>query len=236
MKVRATIRFTNVLRHALRHKKAELGLFILIIFFVFLVVVYLRFCNNSFPAAEVYGHVIDPIISITTALIAIFIYYKQLFDDWVKSLPLKLTVHFVKDSKYVMTCHKALLVSESDIRNWTQQIGMQMNNGEHLHFKPFFNFIKRGEIEMDQKGSYRHYEVIYYLSFLPGEETDKKDKDGKPTIAKGNNDLRSKYLVWWDNDPDTEHNENVFFDEQPNKPKSIEQAIEQKKKQLQTIQ
>jgi len=220
-----------VLNYSYAAKRLELIIFGSIILVVLLIILYLKLYNSSFPASNFYGSILDPFLSIATVFIAISIYYKQMFDDWEKSLPLKLTAHFVKGEKYIMTCYEAVLISEADIRNWTQQIGSQMNNGEYLQFKPFFKFDKRGEIITESDIAYKHYAVTYFLSYLPGEETDKKDKEGKTVIAKGDIELKTKYLVWWDNDPNASTNEAIFFDTHENAPRTVIEAIAEKNRQ-----
>lgn len=170
----------------------------------------LNFNNNGFfTKRRVWDKWFDPGISLFTALVAIFIALQNTFRDWNESLTKRLTVHFVFGEKYIMTCHEAFLSSEGDIRQWGQQIGRQMDDDENLSFYPFITPIKKSKkFDSISKEVFKPYEVVFYLKAIPTK----------------NNELRNKYLVWWDNSDRTAGNKAVYFNEQPKVAKTIDEA------------
>ncbi|MBK8563976.1 MAG: hypothetical protein IPN76_11700 [Saprospiraceae bacterium] len=85
-------------------------------------------------------------IFIATVILAI----GELNNDWEAHLPKRLTVIFTFQGLPVMKCEEAWLAGESDIRQWSQQIGKQMSDGEYLDFEPFVEqneeVVERGEV------------------------------------------------------------------------------------------
>lgn len=107
---------------------------------------------------------IDPIAGIMTLLVAIGIALIGYQREWLESLPKTLTVHYVYDGKYYLSCYYADLASEGDIRNWAQQIGLQMTNGAFLDFNPFFNLNSPEVITLEPRGrKTKHYEITILL-------------------------------------------------------------------------
>lgn len=112
--------------------------------------------------------VIDPIIGVTTLLIAFSVWRGEVNEDWKNSIPKKLTVVFRYQDKEVMRCNRADLASEADIRQLGQQIGSQMARTRDLKFiAPLVKQVK-GEVTFEQDiGFFKDYEVIFVLTELP---------------------------------------------------------------------
>lgn len=127
----------------------------------------LLYQSENTYAKPLYDFGVDPFINTFTFFLAIFLGLESIYNEYEETLPLLLTVHFMKPGlngdtdRYVMSCHKAVLASEADLRQWAQQIGQQMNEGKHLQFKPFFKITKRKELIKYNEEDALHYEVVY---------------------------------------------------------------------------
>jgi len=171
-----------------------------------------------------YTNLFDPIISITTVAIAIYIWYFQQYNYWKESLPKRLTVHFVyfdkvtKTNKAILSCYEAYLAGASDVRAWSQQIGLQMTNKSQLDFYPYLNslqpVIKKSTFDLDENTNKLFdillYEVTFYL---------------RSDEFKLRQEIKGKYIIWLDNNPVNAENIELPIDYQPNKPFTIEEAI-----------
>lgn len=140
---------------------------------------------------------IDPFFSTVTAALALVIWLRDSYHTWKNNLPKRLSFHFKLKEEYVLTCHKAFLSGESDIRAWSQQIAKQMCGNENLDFLPYIQLEKK-DIEKDEDGLYTHYIATFYLSKLN-------------TYLTQNNG----YIVWWENNPKTPENKSVCFNSRP---------------------
>ncbi|MEZ5591827.1 MAG: hypothetical protein R3F53_14385 [Gammaproteobacteria bacterium] len=78
---------------------------------------------------------VDPAISIITLIVAIAIWWQESSENWINSLPKKLTVRFIYQGKVVMLCKRAYLSGEGDIRPLGQQIGTQMAENPRLDLR-----------------------------------------------------------------------------------------------------
>lgn len=78
----------------------------------------------------------EPIVTILTLAVAIIIWWVETVEAWERQLPKRLRVFFVHGEgaikKPVMVCEDAVLVGDSDVRNWAFQLGKQMNQGKDL--------------------------------------------------------------------------------------------------------
>lgn len=170
-----------------------------------------------------WSNIIDPIVTLITVSTALLVYFSNSKKDWENSLEKRLTVHFEWNGKFLMTCHEAYLSNESDIRAWGQTIGSQMTKNTSLKFYPFISENKKSNnIFYDEKinQEYKLYEVTFHLINI--DEQTKEDKQP---------DLKSKYLVWWENNDKSHGNKEVWFNEQPTLPKSIDEAIAELERQ-----
>ena len=117
---------------------------------------------------------LDPAISITTFVVAIFLGWYAWHRDWNTNLPKYLTVRFFWEGKIRMIGYKAWLPHESDVRNWGQSIGQQLNFGSFLNFHSYPDFklnpaTRSGSPELDshQKELVNHYVYDVYLTKIP---------------------------------------------------------------------
>lgn len=115
--------------------------------------------------------VAEPTTGLTTLLVVIAVFYRELEQDWENSLPKSLTVNFEYKEKLVLRCEDAFLAGEADIRQWGQQIGKQMAENENLFFLPNIKQILPSTDKKDERDvsevRKKRYEVIFTLTKLP---------------------------------------------------------------------
>lgn len=111
---------------------------------------------------------LDPLLGLLTLLIAILVWIIQVRREWEDNLPKRLTVQFDYGGRIMMKCEEAMLVGESDIRNWGQQIGQQMSFGTFLKFDPYIK-LEQPKIKYNKtwREYYKHYIATFYLTELP---------------------------------------------------------------------
>ncbi len=176
-----------------------------------------------------YTNLFDPIISITTVAIAIYIWYFQQNNYWKESLPKRLTVHFMYDGKAVLSCFEAYLSGASDVRAWSQQIGGQMT-GAQLSFYPYIDspnpIVKKSYFEIDKKANLSKDIMLYEVFFFLKHDNFIDNKGGfiHPEI-------KGKYLIWLDNNPEKPDNISFAVENRPDHPFTIEKAYEAFEKQ-----
>lgn len=105
-----------------------------LIVFIGLIFVYsykFKFADtNCFP--EQIWLLLDPVSAIFTFLITIVILYNQANEKWKNSLEKRLDIDYIvstnsdEKDKLIAEVKNAYLAGESDIRQWAQQLGMQM--------------------------------------------------------------------------------------------------------------
>jgi hypothetical protein len=84
---------------------------------------------------------LEPYLSVALIVIALFIWYNEQREEWLKSLPKRLnSSYWIKDIM-IMESKNVVLINESDIRAWGQQIGAQMGNERQLSFELHFEII-----------------------------------------------------------------------------------------------
>jgi hypothetical protein len=135
-------RSISILNYALKERRKW---FLVLGFFIVLYALRLIFI----PVHSMWKENFEAIVAGATLLAAVVIAFSSLKQDWEGSLPKRLTVIFTYHDLPVMKCEEAWLAGESDIRQWSQQIGKQMADGEYLEFEPFVNqkdeVVERGE-------------------------------------------------------------------------------------------
>lgn len=100
-------------------------------------------------------------ILIATIILAI----GELNNDWEAHLPKRLTVIFTYKGLPVMKCKEAWLAGESDIRQWSQQIGKQMSDGEYLDFEPFVD--QKESVEEQGEDFFKLYTTTFKVTKVP---------------------------------------------------------------------
>ncbi|SFP83078.1 hypothetical protein [Parafilimonas terrae] len=206
--------FRRNFQFAIKHYKRELKIGLLVLF-VTIVIVFLSWSlGESF--SNFYSAYIDTVISISTLVVGIGLWFAYLDKRRTESLSKKLTVHFKYDKKYIMSCFEAYLSSEADIRQWAQQIGAQISKERQLSFYPYITSLEPKENPANKENnihSFMHYEITIYLRELPT-----------------TNPLLEKHYVFWIQDDVSLGYKQGSLDEHPTEPLSKEQAYNHIKK------
>lgn len=140
---------------------------------------------------------LEPAATVATLAVAILVWYGELKQDFLNQLPKRLTVSFwfELDGRpvEVMTCQRAPLVSEGDIRNWGLQLGGQMA-GEigRLEISPDLR-IEGPEEVWDEGSPFREYKLRFTLTKLPTHLQEKQNQGENPPYIKW--DLSKKTLL-----------------------------------------
>ena len=96
--------------------KAESRLQVIIAFF-FLIIICVGILNSKYVFCDRWSQFIDPIITIFTLFIGIFIWINEKHQDYLQSLPKKLNIAIKdKDDKILMEVLLAPLTGSDDIR------------------------------------------------------------------------------------------------------------------------
>lgn len=107
----------------------------------------------------------EEIAGAATLIVAVLLAMSELYNEWKDQLPKKLTVIFTYDGLTVIKCEEAWLAGDSDIRQWSQQIGRQMTEGENLEFEPFVK--QKEEILANNNEVFKLYTAIFQLTKVP---------------------------------------------------------------------
>ncbi len=174
--VNSTTQVLDTIRHTLGKNKL-----LTVLFFVGLVTSFVIAKYYKSPIFDVW---LDPFSGVMTLLVAITIALQNYIVAWRNSLPKTLTVHYMHDGKYYLSCYYADLTSEGDIRMWAQQIGSQMVENRHLSFNPYFD-LEGPEIMELKPNSQKvlHYQLTILLKDL-------NLKSGKNTVGQLENHKR----------------------------------------------
>lgn len=164
------LRYISKIYFSLLNNKWYVGSIILL-FALLLLASYIvpeHWIKNSF------NNVYTPWITVGTFILTIIIGVQNSVNKWESNLENRLTVHFkIKDDtdawKYLLTCEKVSLSSESDIRAFSQQVGSQMTNNSRLSFDLNFCANENNPIIIKDDNSkwVKLYEVTFYLTKPP---------------------------------------------------------------------
>jgi hypothetical protein len=120
---------------------------------------------------SLWSDVLDPLVGVSTLLIAVVVWWNESRQEWRNSLPKRLTVDFVYKGRLVMRCEDADLASEGDIRALGQQIGGQMaakderSKPEQLLLKA--PTIRYSSPRLTENGAALCYHASFELMALP---------------------------------------------------------------------
>lgn len=150
----------GIIGYTWRTRRTVLTIMLIGVFLFFAVV--LTGYNESIKTTwDNYG---DWLVAIVTLFIAGAVFCGEIQEDYKKSLPKRLTVHFVYKAVEVMRCEGAVLSSESDIRALSQQIGRQMVKKD-IQFPPMLGDFNSPY----QDGHEMLYTTTIVLTSLPTE-------------------------------------------------------------------
>ncbi len=127
------------------------------------------------PFNELWENNFAVVASAATLIAAVILAIGELNSDWEAQLPKRLTVIFTFDALIVMRCEEAYLAGESDIRQWSQQLGKQMSDGEYLEFEPYVE--QSDKIEERGEDILKIYTTSFRLTKVP-KKHEPKYKEG----------------------------------------------------------
>ena len=98
-----------------------------------------------------------------TLLVALFVWYGEIREDWENALPKRMSVFFLHQGLPVIICRYIWLAGEGDLRAWGQQVAAQAA-GEHiLIFYPNVRAEAPKLITWTNGNICRHYEICFEL-------------------------------------------------------------------------
>jgi hypothetical protein len=166
------------------HKKE-----LLIASFVLLILVIVFGLRSKPGMLDYYSDILNPIIGFSTMTAALLIWWSERRREWQNDfLPKKINVFFNLKGKPVMQWYESNLLSEADLRAWSQQLGAQMAGSRNLDIYTFTQLPI--EIKKGTEGKLcKFYTVEIELASLP-----KLDKDNNSFYKKFESNYR--YRAW----------------------------------------
>lgn len=120
------------------------------------------------PAADwiSWGEILQTFFGLATFLIAGFVWYNSLAEEWAGKLPQILSCYFFRDRQPALICYHAYLAGEADIRAWSQQLGGIQMTGENIFFRAIVD-SRPIELLTDGRAVYVHHQVRFSLTKIP---------------------------------------------------------------------
>ena len=174
-------------------KEKRLLIFLALTIFVLVTAVVL-FGQDESITHNTWWTIVEPIIGVSTLVVAIAVWIGELYRDWEAILAKRLTVRFIYNERPVFICENAYLAGEGDIRNWAQQIGAQMSGCPKLRFEPFIQQAAPKVIRDDKGQIFKLYDVTFTLTELPS--PDDKGNNMKLAGEIVENYHKNKILIW----------------------------------------
>jgi hypothetical protein len=112
---------------------------------------------------------VQSFLGMGTLIVALFVWYSRIRDNWEDNLPKRMSVFFFFLGKPVIICRYVWLASEDDLRAWGQQVAAQAADTERrLEFSPEIK-TRNPEliISTEERTICRHYEICFQLNALP---------------------------------------------------------------------
>jgi hypothetical protein len=109
---------------------------------------------------------LQSLLGVGTLLVALFVWYGEIRDDWENDLPRRMSVFFFHAERPVIVCRHVWLAGADDLRAWGQQVAAQAAGERFLDFSP--EIEARGpELRTTPGGTVcRHYAVCFRLTRL----------------------------------------------------------------------
>ncbi|MBN1323318.1 MAG: hypothetical protein JW986_04865 [Methanotrichaceae archaeon] len=104
-------------------------------------------------------------LAVGTLLVAGFVWYGEIRDEWVNTRPKRMSVFFFMDDKPHVIIRYVWLADAGDMRAWGQQVARQAVHGQQLDFSP--DIEARERLEKWTNGDpFMHYAVCFKLTGL----------------------------------------------------------------------
>ena len=102
-----------------------------------------------------------------TLLVATFVWYGELREDWEEELPCLMSAYFFYNRRPVIVCRHIWLAGPSDLRAWAQQVGAQAARVRFLEFTPDVKARHPEIVRLPDGSICRHYAVRFHLTNWP---------------------------------------------------------------------
>lgn len=109
---------------------------------------------------------VQTVFGFATLVVAVFVWYGELREDWTEELPKLLTFAYFHDGLPALVCWHAYLPGEDDIRALAQQLGGRQMVREELQMRPVVDALPT-EFLTDGRRTYQHHRVRLELTRLP---------------------------------------------------------------------
>ena len=102
-----------------------------------------------------------------TLLVATFVWFNELREEWEHRLPLRMSIFFFLDREPVIVCQHVWLSSVGDLRQWAQQVASQAVDEARLKFSPNVVSTRSDICQFPDGSACVLHSVKFQLSELP---------------------------------------------------------------------
>jgi hypothetical protein len=99
-----------------------------------------------------------------TLLVAIFLWYGKIREEWENRLPKRMSVFFLYQGLPAIICRYVWLADEGDLRAWAQQVAAQAAQVQYLRFYPNIKAEIPSKVMWIDSKICRHYAVCFELT------------------------------------------------------------------------
>lgn len=129
-----------------------------------------------------------------TLLIAIFVWFDELRDDWEDQLPSRMSVFFFHGGRPAIVCRHVWLAGADDLRAWGQQVGAQAAGERFLDFSPDVAAPPPEIALMPDCTACRHHAVRFSLTRLPNALASDAGRCRYQNLLAGDTSVRSELV------------------------------------------
>lgn len=126
---------------------------------------------------------LQSVLGIGTLLVAINVWYNEIYEDWENSLPKRMSVFFLRQGKPAIVCRYIWLAGEADLRAWGQQVAAQAVNGR-LDFYPNVRAEDPKLMKWTDGSICRHYAVCFDLMENDADSDNKNNPNDQKNMPK----------------------------------------------------
>jgi len=136
---------------------------------------------------------VQSFLGVGTLLVALFVWYSRIRDDWENHLPKRMSVFFFHLGQPVIICRYVWLAGVDDMRAWGQQVAAQAAyNERYLKFSPEIKTRDPSLIVMTKDDAIcKHYAICFQLNKLPSSLTEESGMCRYQNFAAKDNSVHS---------------------------------------------